>query len=335
MRHGGDLSEAARLFGDPPSGWVDLSTGVSPRPYPTSGLLASLTNALARLPGEADMAALLVAAREAYQVPDAVSIVAAPGTESLIRLLSHMLAGEAAILRTSYASYAEAWRAAGYPLLIRGEMAEIAAASSAAARPVCIVVNPNNPDGRIVPPMAILEAARSGAARLCLVDEAYADAEPNASLIPHLRGDDPVVVLRSFGKFFGLPGLRLGFAVGQAALLDEISSRLGDWPVSAAATTIGTAALADLAWRREARHWIGNRAATLDSVLRRGGLKVVGGTRLFRLAAAPNAPAIHEKLARAGVWTRVFSDWPDVVRFGLPGDDAAAQRLLEALAGQR
>ena len=327
MRHGGDLAEAARLFGEPPAGWLDLSTGINPRPYPISALLPSLAANLARFPGQQAMNALLAAARNAYKVPDDVGILAAPGTEILIRLLPYLVGGDATILRTSYASYAEAWRAAGRPLRACDDMDRISAQSPA----MCIVVNPNNPDGRVVPPATILEALKTGAARSFVVDEAYADAEPNASLVPGLRPNDPVIVLRSFGKFFGLPGLRLGFAIGPPALLDGIAARLGDWPASAAATTIGTAALGDAAWRSDTRHWIGNRAAILDSVLRRGGLKVIGGTRLFRLALAPDAADVHETLARAGIWTRVFSDWPDVIRFGLPGDDTAATRLMEAL----
>jgi cobalamin biosynthetic protein CobC len=80
---------------------------------------------------------------------------------------------------------------------------------------LAIVVNPNNPDGRIVTKSALLALADRLRSRraLLVVDEAFMDvACPDASLAGDLaRGN--IVVLRSFGKFFGLAGLRLGFAL--------------------------------------------------------------------------------------------------------------------------
>jgi len=328
MRHGGDLHAATQLYGMPPSGWLDLSTGVNPRPYPgaeNDWLLASLR----RLPSPEELAALLATARAAYEATDAVSLAAAPGTEVLIRMLPDLAEGPAALADTSYRSYREAWRKRGreLPVVTPEQLADRPETSA-------ILVNPNNPDGRLLTAREILAIARSRApGAVVIVDEAYADTQPGASVVPHLRASDPVLVLKSFGKFFGLPGLRLGFAIGSPALVGRVAERLGDWPVSGPAIAIGRAALADAAWQAQSRHWMGNQAQALDGILKNGGLDPVGGCRLFRLARMADAAAVHTGLARQGIWTRLFDDRPGFIRFGLPPDMTGLGRLADALAG--
>lgn len=327
MRHGGDLSAASRSFGRAEADWLDLSTGINPRPWPLEdrpglGALAGV----ARLPSPAALEALLATARQAYGVPAEIAVAAAPGTEVLIRMLPRLLAGATFLLDTSYRSYGEAWRSEhGTPL------APLRTDAAASAAGNIIAVNPNNPDGRRLAPAELLRLARSRGGRLLVVDEAYADAEDGSSIVPHLAPDDPVLVLKSFGKFFGLPGLRLGFAIGRPAEVSALAARLGDWPVSAPALAIGTAALADEAWQAEARRRLAAQAARLQSVLQEAGLTAAGGCRLFRLAGCNDAAALHRRLARAGIWTRIFDDRPGVLRLGLPADDAGLARLSAAL----
>jgi cobalamin biosynthetic protein CobC len=327
MRHGGDLDEATRIFGSPPQGWLDLSTGINPRPYPSAGD-RHFRNLLHRLPSSAQLNELLTAARWAYAVPETMAILAAPGTEILIRALPDLVDSAVTLIRTSYRSYGEMWPEAS---VTQGpDLAPI----MEQAESTVIVVNPNNPDGRILERAAIVQLVRSRAAgRLVIMDEAYADSTPYASVVPLLRPQDRVLVLRSFGKFYGLPGLRLGFAIGSPALIERLADRLGDWPVSGPAQAIGSEALADEEWRRETRHWLGNQAQALDAVLLGGRLRLTGGCPLFRTAEAADAPAVQERLARSGIWTRVFEDWPGLIRFGLPPDRAGLDRLAEALAG--
>ena len=326
MRHGGDLDEAARLYGQPQGGWLDLSTGVNPRPYAT-GDPARLSAGFARLPSPRELDELIGAARAAYGVRDAVAVAAAPGTEILIRALPHLVEGAFTVVDTSYGSYRESFA-------IGGRYAAATDLSSLAAKPErsIVAVNPNNPDGRTASAAELLAIGRGRApGRVLIVDEAYAEAEPNVSVAPHLRGNDPVLVLKSFGKFFGLPGLRLGFAIGPESIIEKLQARLGDWPVSAAAISIGTAALADEAWQMKTRHWLGNMAQSLDGILRSPKLKLAGGCRLFRVAKADDAAGLHASLARQGIWTRIFEDRPGLMRFGLPADNAGLEQLGEAL----
>jgi cobalamin biosynthetic protein CobC len=326
MRHGGDLEEATRLYGKPAEGWLDLSTGINPKPYPLHDP-DRIQASLVRLPSPRALNDLADSAARAYDVPRGIGVLAAPGSEILIRVLRGLVEGEVALIRSSYGSYRENWPEASIkPLAALSDLALLPETS-------VVVVNPNNPDGRVAECPALLAVARSRApGKLLIVDEAYADCDPTVSVTPHIRDTDQVIVLRSFGKFFGLPGLRLGFAIGPGRILRELSKPLGDWPVSGPALAVATKALADQQWRLETRHWLGNQAQAVDAVLLAGGLKLVGGCPLFRTAFAENAPAVHERLARRGIWIRIFEDWPGLIRFGLPRDSDGLARLAGALA---
>ena len=165
---------------------------------------------------------------------------------------------------------------------------------------------------------------------LLVLDESFADVLPDsASFVPHI-GARNVVVLRSFGKFYGLAGLRLGFAVASPALAARLRDALGPWAVSGAAVAVGRRAFEDAAWREAMRARLAHEAKRLDALLSGAGLSVAGGTSLFRLARTPRAQGLWRALCERGILVRRFEDRPDVLRFGLPGEGAWA-RLAEAL----
>ncbi len=316
--HGGRLIAARQAFPEAPAPFLDLSTGINPHPYP---LPAFTPAAFTRLPEPEEVAALEAAAARAYGVADPAMVVAAPGAEALIQLLPRVLPQpRIAIAGPTYAGHAAAWRAAG---------AEVVAADA----PAAVLCNPNNPDGRRLPALHLLESAPRG---LLVVDEAFVDLEPDAaelSLAPHLgrRGTGAVVVLRSFGKCYGLAGLRLGFAVAAPAWAAALRAALGAWAVSGPAIAAGRAALADDRWRAAMRARLAREAAALDACLDDAGFAIRGGTVLFRLAEAAGAPVLRHRLGHAGILVRHFADRPRWLRFGLPGDDAAWARLCQAL----
>lgn len=196
-----------------------------------------------------------------------------------------------------------------------------------------VVVNPNNPDGRVISRAALARIAglvkeRGG---WLVVDEAFADVEPETSVI-ELCADLPIVVLRSFGKFYGLAGLRLGFAVAPQQIARHIALALGPWACSGPALTIGAAALRDREWASRTRVAVRRQAQKVDTVLANAGFTIVGGTGLFRLARRVDASEVHASLAAQHIWCRRF-DWADdLLRLGLPPDDSDLERLAAALA---
>lgn len=315
--HGGDPKAAEARFGLPKDGWLDLSTGINPVPYPVAPCPPQL---LHRLPLKQDLDDLLAAARRAYNVPDHACIVASPGTQALIQQVPTLFeAGAVNIVSPTYGEHAPAWTAAGHTV------AEVSSLDPSS--PYAVVVHPNNPDGRTQNIEAVLKAAEHG---VVIVDEAFADVTPDLSITPH-AGADGLIVLRSFGKFFGLAGVRLGFAVCSKNVAAKLNEKLGPWAVSGPALWAGTRALKDDVWAVETRQRLKSDTGRLHQLLTGSGLKVIGGTDLFTLCKTPMAQDVYEKLAHAGILVRPFETQSDWLRFGLPGHERDWERLALAL----
>ncbi len=308
--HGGGIDAAAARYGGAREHWLDLSTGINPQPYPVGHLPAAWTD----LPDEGAEARLLEAARSFWGVPGGADIVAAPGASALIARMPLMVEGRRAVVPgPTYNEHAAAFRAAGWAVAEVGE-AEVR-----------VAVHPNNPDGRRLPERDI------GGRALTVIDESFCDTCPEASHVAR-AGAHGTVVLKSFGKFWGLAGLRLGAMIGPPALCARMRAALGPWAVSGPALEIGARALEDRSWAETTRKRLARDAARLDAMLEAKGARVVGGTTLFRTCEVPDACALHERLAQARIWTRVFPYSATWIRFGLPGGEDEWRRLWEALA---
>jgi cobalamin biosynthetic protein CobC len=327
MKHGGDLTQALAQYGGTPQMWLDLSTGINPRPWP---IPSSLPDTLwQRLPSRADQDALMTAARGAYGLPAGTEIAAASGSQALIPWLPHLTGpGGVAVIGPTYGEHAAAWNSAGHEVIALTVPDHLPDHARHA-----VIVNPNNPDGRLID-----HATLAGIAALLrqrggwlVIDEAFADLDPAGSAVALCR-DHPVIILRSFGKFYGLAGLRLGFAIGPPAMIERVMQALGPWPCSGPALAIGRAALLDQQWADRTRETLKSLADRLDNVLGAIGFSIVGGTALFRLVRHSNARAIHQALARQHIWCRNFEWAEDLLRFGLPAEDGAFGRLAAALA---
>lgn len=323
--HGGALEVARRLAPHAPQPWIDLSTGINPRAYPPPYLKPAVW---ARLPESGALAKLEAVAARRYGVV-AESVVAGPGSQALIHALSRILPRSApGALGPTYGGFAAAFAAAGAQLVEARRLEDMGDLD------VAVVVNPNNPDGRIIPRDDLLAAherlGRRGGA--LIVDEAFADFDGGESLAPALPASR-AVVLRSFGKTYGLAGLRLGFALASPDIVPSLRAGLGPWPVSGAAIAIGIRALADSDWLEATHARLAKEMARLDALLLNADCRVIGGTRLFRLAAHEDARAIFERLIAAGILVRPFAEERTWLRFGIPGDENAWERLATALRG--
>ncbi|TCP32744.1 aminotransferase class I/II-fold pyridoxal phosphate-dependent enzyme [Sphingomonas sp. BK235] len=321
--HGGRPDAAARLYPDAPLPWLDLSTGINPYAWEGEPLTVAMLRAL---PSPSDLAALHQAAAGAFAARE-VAITALPGSEIGLRALGGLaLPKPWHVVAPSYRTHAAA---------LPGARSIGAEAVDEVARGggTLLLANPNNPDGRAWPGDRLIGLARTLASRdgVLVIDEAFADALPEASVLPLLARDDRVLVFRSFGKFFGLAGIRLGFACGAAALVGALAARLGSWPVSTIALRLGTAAYRDDDWIATTRTRLTQAAAALDGVLHAHALVPQGACPLFRLVERDDAALIFERLARAGLLVRPFSDAPTRLRIGLPGDASALRRLDAAL----
>lgn len=306
--HGGGLDAAVDAYGGSRSDWIDLSTGINPIPYPTDGLHKADWTALPDAKAEKQLSA---AARAAWSVPDRAMVLAAPGASALIaRIPTLTIPARVRINGPTYNEHAGAFSAHDWQVVQNGP---------AEAR---VLVNPNNPDGRIW-------NAQDADAAICVIDESFCDVEPNASLID-LTSLPGRIVLKSFGKFWGLAGLRLGFAIGLPETIAPLGEALGPWPVSGPALRIGTTALNDQQWAEKTRTRLRRDAARLDTLMLSRGAQLVGGTSLFRLYEVDNANAWQDRLAEHQIWTRVFPYSEQFLRMGLP-PSAGWDRLESAL----
>jgi cobalamin biosynthetic protein CobC len=289
-------------------------------PYPLPSLPQDVWTAL---PTAAATARLLTAAGTAYR--SQAPMLAVAGAQAAIQLIPRLSApARSRILTPTYNEHAAALRSTGWQV---DEVTTLAALEGA---DLAVVVNPNNPDGKKHAPEELLRlTTRVG--RL-LVDESFADARPDLSLAPK-AGQERLIVLRSFGKFYGLAGLRLGFILGSEADIATLAEMAGPWPVSGPAIAIGTSALSDRSWAEATMARLRTDAARLDVLAQSAGWKCVGGTALFRLYDTPNATVAREKLARHQIWTRMFPYSDRWLRLGLPGQPAEWDRLAAALRG--
>lgn len=316
--HGGGLHAARARFGNAQEPWIDLSTGINPHPWPVPEQIHDW----ARLPDEHDLHALEAAAA-AYFGVDPVHLCAVPGTEIGLRLAGSLITPPAFHLVPGYRTHSEMLEQ-GTPV-IAGRLADADGAT-------LILANPGNPDGLIRDRAALLDLlAQRGREGWLLVDEAFADGDPAITVASEVAEERRLLVFRSFGKFFGLAGVRLGFVIGPRRFLARLRRRLGAWPLSAPAIAIGTAAYRDHAWIEAMRPRLIREAATLDSALAAAGFRPSGACPLFRLIETDDAHGLFERLAQNAILTRPFADNPRWLRLGLPGDAAALARLTAAL----
>jgi len=324
--HGGNLERAEALFPEAPKPWIDLSTGINPHPYP---LLALPATTFTRLPEEKRLAELCATAASVYGAPSSTNVVAAGGTQILLPLVTSLVAaGRAHILGPTYAEHARAAALTGHHVEETENFEALAGADLA------MVVNPNNPDGRVISRAALLNLAGRLQAKggLLVVDEAFMDVGRRAESLAGDVDKGNIVVLRSFGKFFGLAGVRLGLALAAPETAARLKAWLGPWAVSGPALEYGIRALADREWQDGMRARLSAEAEALDRLFASHGLHAEGGTSLYRFFRCDQAQSLFRHLGESGILTRRFIDRPQDLRIGLPAGADEMKRLADAVA---
>jgi len=321
LEHGGRLRAAALRYGIAVAYWLDLSTGIAPYGWALPAIPAS---AWARLPEQQD--GLEIAARDYYGVANLLPVAGSQAAiQALPRLRRNATVG---IVSPAYAEHAAAWQREGHRLLA---ISEGAIERALERLDVLLLVNPNNPTGRRIEPQRLLAwharlAERGG---WLVVDEAFIDCTPEHSLAAF--SDRPgLIVLRSFGKFFGMAGIRLGFVLAQPALLEQMAELLGPWAISGPSRVVASALLQDQVGQHQQRERLLADGERLAILLSTQGLTPTGGCALFQFCCMARAAELHEFLAARGILTRLF-ETPQSLRFGLPPDEAGWQRLQQAL----
>ena len=358
--HGGNLDAAVKHYGGDPRDWIDLSTGINRSAYPLKDIPAWQEEAaFCSLPTRQLVYEVEAAARATYQTKAPITAMA--GVQAAIQSLPSLLLRtlkqplQVKILGPTYGEYHQQFSQAGWPVETVPSLEALAQNSSQVENKgtIAIVVNPNNPDGRLISPQDLWDLAAH--VQLLIIDESFADPHPGLSLAPWLnppiiydRPDNTMtydrpenrgrlLVLRSFGKFYGLAGLRLGFALGDPALVAGLRAQAGAWAVSSPALVAGLAALKDPAWRQGTIRTLKENRYRLDQLARAAGFQAIGQASLFGLYETANATQVQEQLARHHIWSRSFTTTgPNAqsggrLRLGLPAGKDEWQRLAQAL----
>lgn len=330
LKHGGRIIAAAREYGIPQEDWLDLSTGLNPNGWPVPAVPASIWRTL---PEEGD--GLQTAACHYYGceycLPVAGSQVA---IQSLPSLRSFSKVG---IISPTYAEHEYNWKQAGHNVI---QLAEGDIDNNIEQLDVLIVINPNNPTGKIIPVNILLKWHQqlSNKGGWLIVDEAFMDTTAENSLLA--SGIKPgLIVLRSLGKFFGLAGVRCGFVIADKELLQRMADKLGPWSLTGPTRYIAIQALRDRFWQSKMRADLNKYSARLYQALNKHNLTPAGGTALFQWLSHPKAKEIFETLARQGILVRYFEGTVSSkeqkilpsLRLGLPANEEQWLRLSDAL----
>lgn len=307
LEHGGNLRHAAKEYDILLDAWLDLSTGINPNQYP---IPTTPNSAWQWLPENND--GLIEAACEYY---GCLSLVPTAGTQAAIQVLPQLRPPcHIAMPKNMYQEHALAWQRNGHQVTL----IETLNTNLPQTIDVLLLCNPNNPTGARYSKEQLLTwhqqlISRSG---WLVIDEAFIDTTPEESLSSqtHLSG---LFVLRSLGKFFALAGARIGFLLGEKSILTRAEEILGPWPISGASRYIAKHALQNHAWQNATRKTLRDNSQQLRNLLQQYGLSPCGGTDLFQYVSHSYAHAIHDSLAKRGVWVRLFKDNP-ALRFGLP-----------------
>ncbi|MGV6840117.1 MAG: threonine-phosphate decarboxylase [Planktomarina sp.] len=308
LDHGGNLDEACRMYGGARSNWLDLSTGINPNPYPIGEIDPSNWNGL---PDKQAFVALESAARVFWNVPETMDVLAAPGCSAIIAQIPTLFEqGAVYIPGPTYNEHEAAFVYHGWKVVPDAKGANLS-----------VIVHPNNPTGTFHTEIPQTE--------LQIVDESFCDVAPGRTLIHDMPAKGGIV-LKSFGKFWGLAGLRLGFAIGDPELIADLRKRLGPWAVSGPALAVGTRALQDQEWAQKIRTDLEGAQRQLDQIILPHVEGALGDVSLFRTYVSVDAKGLHERLARHHIWTRLFPYNPNWIRIGLPPQNGWA-RLEAAL----
>ncbi|MEP2979564.1 MAG: threonine-phosphate decarboxylase CobD [Lentilitoribacter sp.] len=321
LEHGGNLERAIQTYGGSRSDWIDISTGISPFIAPIPDLDLSSWH---RLPERAVVSELAEIAKKYYASKQ--NCLVTSGSQFLINHLPDLLQGDVGIVGPTYGEYAGAFARNNRSYTALSSIDDIGDVRS------LVLANPNNPDGRLYSQdeLCVLAKVLKQRDGYLVVDEAFCDVCEKASMLM----TDPIenlIVLKSFGKFFGLAGARIGFVFAHNEVLSRIKYLQGPWSVSGPSISVARHVLTRDGIHCELLKKISSRHGQFIQMLGRTGLKIAGGTKLFTLIEHESAANLHEHLLVEKILTRKFDYNASWLRLGLTCNEEEDLRLQQAI----
>ena len=156
---------------------------------------------------------------------------------------------------------------------------------------------------------------------MLIIDESFIEASKAESIISYVNEKtNNIIVVKSFGKFFGLAGLRLGFVIAGKNVILKLKRIFSSWPISKVSIKIASKAIRDKKWINNTQLKLFKKINELDNVLEPFNFKLIGGTNLFRLYSTPNSILSQKFLAKIFIWSRIFTYSKKWLRLGIPSE---------------
>ncbi len=299
-QHGGNRQWAAAVAGCAPEDLLDFSASLSPLGPPT-GAIAAIQAGLAELSAypHPDYGILRSAIARFHQV-DADWILPGNGAAELLTWAGRDLAGCGRVYLPTpafgdYGRSLQAFQAPvqPWPLPIQQLFADVGTTVAPGGFNLpelsptdgILINNPHNPSGYLFSAEPILKRLASGG--LVVVDEAFMDFLPpdrQQSVIDWVSDYPNLVVVRSLTKFYGLAGLRLGYAILHPDRRQRWQTWRDPWPVNSLAAAVGATILEDRAFQQQTWDWlVGARRSLFEGLRALPGLEPYLGAANFLL----------------------------------------------------
>jgi cobalamin biosynthetic protein CobC len=333
--HGGQLQQVAKQFNIAPENWLDLSTGIAPFSYPIPAIPEKLYQVLPQSSNDLESAA-----KRYY---NANSLLVTNGSQAIITLLpclwreQNQQSTTVYLPEQGYKEHQLAWQTAGFTLCWYQD--ELPALDTIKDNSVLVVINPNNPTGQLFSRSLLIKYQEKLAkcSGLLVVDEAFIDViNPSQSMTNSINTYKNTLILRSFGKFFGLAGIRSGFLIGSEVWLEKFREYLGPWQVNGPAQFIAEKALRDKNWQEKQQIKLKALSSRLRAVLAENlpyeFITKISGTNLFQTVYFTDDFDVENyyiTLCQQGIYVRLTDD-KCALRFGLATGEQL-ERLATAL----
>jgi threonine-phosphate decarboxylase len=343
--HGGDVDQVARTYGVSPDRLIDFSANINPIGPPRRALIRLAREAadcrlLTRYP-DPDYVELRNTLAAALRVP-ANGVTVANGSVALIAAIVRAIApGECLLAAPVFAEYPRALGAGGcrvrlFPLDPAHAFTLDAAAFLKMLEryrpPLCVLTNPHNPSGALTPRpqmLRVLDGARRTKTWL-VVDEAFMDYAPTDTLVAEAVRSEHLVVLRSVTKFYGMPAMRVGYAVSSPRVAARIVAQLPPWPVTTLAASAAVEAVQDQQYARRTLAWAADQRRWLSQALGATGVSVYPSAANFLLLQLPTTAPTS-----ARVRARLITDHGVLVRDCRSFDGLSNGRFIRVAVRQR
>ncbi|WP_286235147.1 threonine-phosphate decarboxylase CobD [Thalassotalea sediminis] len=318
LTHGGQLRKVSEQYHIPVDEWLDLSTGIAPFSYPVPAIPQIIWQQLPQYSPE-----LLTAAKQYYHCDN---VLVSNGSQAIISILptlwqkQNRKSTQVYLPFKGYKEHAQAWGNAGFE--VHWYYDELPALEQLTSNCVLVVINPNNPTGKLFSrgTLTIYQRAVTERQGLFIIDEAFMDViTPNQSMSGYINGNN-TLVLKSFGKFFGLAGLRIGFIIANQQWLTLLAEHLGPWQVNGPAQFIAVKAMQDAKWQAQQKEKLSQQRLALKKLLLNYFGDDINGTDLFLTVNLNNqsqAMYMYDSLCQQGVYVRLTDDQHSL-RFGIP-----------------